>query len=140
MNRRAFQDWIGRIGLAAALLLSAMPTGVRLLQASADASGHRAHHVVRGADIARFDHDVRHVARSAPAADGRDRQPQAPLPGTGPDCDYCPLLSSMVTALQAAVLLPPAPRASTVSNAADAPRRAWLHPNGLGSRGPPIHG
>lgn len=129
MNARVFQEWIGRLALLAALMLVAVPTAGRLVHASG--AGHDA-----AAHLARQDGHQVHVASTA---DGR--APLAPLAAPGDaDCDYCPLLSSLIAATcfatMPAALLPPA--ATPASPAA--PRLPWLHPSGLGSRGPPLFG
>lgn len=120
---------MGRIGLAAAMLLLTVPTAGRLLQASAPAGhGHVAHHDRHGGQQAR---------RSAHAGANGDRAGQG---GLAPDCDYCPLLASLVSAAQASYALAMAPAASAVAALPTSPRLPWLHPSGLGSRGPPAFG
>lgn len=138
MNARAFQYWMGRIGLAAALLLLSVPTAGRFIhvsQAGGDAQalhgdaghhGHRGHHAIHG------------HADGGDARDG-DGAPQRPAPGDS-DCDYCPLLASLAATQQVLFTVPvllPVPAALV---AAEAPRLPWVHPSGLGSRGPPHHG
>ncbi|MBB6598816.1 DUF2946 family protein [Luteimonas sp. MC1825] len=128
MKRRAVQRWMARFGLAAMLLLLLVPTAGRLLQvALPDDSAHAAHHAA---------HDAHHRAAGARHHD-RDA---SDLPVVaGQDCHYCALLAS------AAAIA--GPGLSPVANAAPASfqgrtgfRLPWLHPNGLGSRGPPLHG
>lgn len=129
MNARAFQQWMGRIGLAAALLLLAVPTAARFIHAGM-AAGHQS--TVHG-DA----HAAHHV--HAPAGIPQDRQAPRPAPGDS-ECDYCPLLAALIgppATFHAPAAPPPVPAALV---AGDAPRLAWLHPTGLGSRGPPLHG
>lgn len=128
MNARAFQEWIGRLALLAALMLVAVPTAGRVLHVSGGTAQARIAHLAAG-----------HHAHAAPVADGRPALAPLAAPGDA-DCDYCPLLSSLITATRfattpAALLPPAATPASPV-----APRLPWLHPSGLGSRGPPLFG
>ncbi len=123
---------MGRIGLAAALLLLAVPTAGRFIHAgmamghapaAAHGDGHHVHHAPVDAGITR----------------AGDRQAPRPAPGDS-ECDYCPLLASLIgppPAFHALVVPPPVPAALAF---AQAPRLPWLHPSGLGSRGPPTHG
>lgn len=126
MNTRAFQEWIGQLALLAALMLVAVPTAGRLMHvASAAGDDPVAHAEVRAGHHA-------HAVATDPVAPG------APIVAPGDaDCDYCPLLSSLLAATRlatppATVLPPPAGSASPA-----APRLPWVHPSGLGSRGPP---
>jgi hypothetical protein len=130
MDVRAFQAWFGRLALLAALTLATVPTAGRLVHAAGGAAHGAAAHVALQAG------QHAHVANAAdpPAL-------RAPLAAPGDaDCDYCPLLSLLVIAtrfaMRPAAVLPPA--ASPAGPAA--PRLPWLHPSGLGSRGPPLHG
>lgn len=133
MNVRAFQYWMGRVGLLAALLLLSVPTAGRLVHVAAG-SAHAAHggiHAAHANHARPIDADSGHSTRS-------DRAPR-PAPGDV-DCDYCPLLTAVLASAPVAftlAALPPA-RPSAVPRAA--PRLPWLHPNGLGSRGPPALG
>lgn len=120
---------MGRIGLAAALLLLAVPTVGRFVHASPAA----------GQVHGQAGHGHGHHAHHGDAAGHGKRQPSRPAPGDS-DCDYCPLLAAMAASPEvlflAAVLPPAAPSRPTV----EAPRLPWLHPTGLGSRGPPLRG
>ncbi|MBJ6978349.1 DUF2946 family protein [Luteimonas sp. MC1895] len=128
MNARAFQEWIGRLALLAALMLVAVPTAGRLVHvASGAAHDAGAHSALQAGHHA-------HAATAAPDAGA----PGAPLAAPGDaDCDYCPLLSSLLAttrfATTPAAVLPPTTRPASPA----APRLPWLHPSGLGSRGPP---
>lgn len=127
MKRSANGNCFGPLGLAAMLLLLLLPTTGRIWQAvAAGADRAAAHHVMQAVGAAHLD------------VQG-GKQPLPPPPGSA-DCDYCPLLAAPVPSLQA-MRVPPAQPGSRLSYAATpAPRRAWLHPNGLGSRGPPSQG
>lgn len=122
---------MGQAGLLAALLLLAVPTMGRLLHAGP------AHGPVAAADGARHHaHGPAHApARAAEGAGGDTR----PAPGDA-ECDYCPLLTALAAMAAPAWRPVAAPGASMPRPALAAPRRAWLHPNGLGSRGPPHAG
>lgn len=135
MNARAFQGWAGRLALLALLLLATVPTATRLVHA-AHGVGH-GHAAVSASTHGHLGHEG-HAARAVdPRPDGRE--PLRSAPGDA-DCDYCPLLASMLVSpvvLFFAGAMPPAPPAR---RAIGAPRLPWLHPTGLGSRGPPLHG
>jgi len=66
-------------------------------------------------------------------------QAPEPMPHPGTDCDYCPVLASTLAAV-AIVLLLPAPVRRAVPSPArrSLPGLGFLHPCGLGSRGPPL--
>lgn len=126
-------EWIGRIGLAAALLLLAVPTAGRFVQAT----GHP-HHAALAAATAGPDAHGPHRAAEAASGERADaRIPPSPSDDAGPDCDYCPLLASLLVGFQAPPPVQAAAGASEDRPTPAAPLRAWLHPNGLGSRGPP---
>ena len=128
------------------LLLVLVPTTGRVVHASAAAAaaadegmhrqgmhGHGHGHAAHAAN-ALHAHHAHHGAADGPGgSDGR--------PAIGdPDCDYCPLLASMLTAPDVALEAAQLARASAPAIAPEAPRLRWLHPYGLGSRGPPLHG
>ncbi|MEN1939696.1 DUF2946 family protein [Luteimonas sp. MJ174] len=126
MNAKAFQYWMGRIGLAAALLLLLVPTTTRLVDAAGgagSAQGLAAHggHAPHGLH------------------DGTGRGDTRPAIGD-PDCDYCPLLAALAAPAPMVVKIVALPAAAVPALAPATPRVAWLHPNGLGSRGPPRAG
>ena len=135
MKRSAFQQWMTRIGLAAALLLIVVPTAGRVVHAAA--STHAAH---AGTHHGHTAHRHGIDARDGHAADARhgDRQGRDARPAIGdPDCDYCPLLSSMAEVAAIRIALAQVPRADRPFAAPTAPLLRWRHPWGLGSRGPP---
>lgn len=123
IKRGAFQHWMSRLGLAASLLLVLVPTLGRVAQAAAPhaAQQHAAHAQHRSAD---------HAHRQA-----GDDIPRAAL--GDPDCDYCPLLSSMAPSMGIALAVMPVPAIGRMATAPRAPELRWRHPWGLGSRGPP---
>ena len=155
---------MARLALAAALLLATVPTLGRLaLQATQLAHSMRAEpegpstvdglqHVevaTRHADAhrggawhvaghhAREHHALKQRATAHHGSGHPDAPLQAPHEHGGADCAYCPLLLSLLAAatcllwLRASAVravLPPRPRSWP---------RAFVHPCGLGSRGPP---
>lgn len=131
MKRNAFQRWMGRVGLAAMLLLVLVPTTARVVHATAagnvpaQAQGH-AHAGHAGA--------AAHVHHG-----GRERGDTRAAIGD-PDCDYCPLLASLVAATGFAFDVAHVPVGTAATAVPPAPRLPWRHPAGLGSRGPPQHG
>jgi hypothetical protein len=126
MKRSAFNRWMSRIGLAAALLLVMVPTVGRVAHAAGDALHHQDAHA---------QHDRASQARQGRGGDGERR------PAIGdPECDYCPLLGSMAVAAGVAFDVVHVPRAAAPAIATQAPRLRWWHPSGLGSRGPPRRG
>jgi len=129
MKRSTFQHWVGRIGIAAALLLVLVPTAGRVIHASAAVAGtHAAHQGYAHA---------RHAGHGA----GHGRQDGDSRPAIGdPDCDYCPLLTSMVAVPGIAFDVVQVPPATATAVGPRMPRLRWLHPCGLGSRGPPLRG
>ncbi|MGY1529353.1 DUF2946 family protein [Luteimonas sp. A649] len=126
--------------MTAVMLLLVLPTAGRMLQAPGAAasvivSGHAgSDHVAPGAAHAHHGHHATQVA-----GDG-ERPVLPPGPVDGPDCDYCPLLASLVAVAQPGFVLPRGSTAWAVFPAYAAPRLPWFHPSGLGSRGPPLHG
>ncbi|WP_132999328.1 DUF2946 family protein [Luteimonas arsenica] len=126
MSARALQAWMGRIGLAAALLLLAVPTVGRFVHASPGAA-----HVHGQAGHGHAHH--------SDAADPGKRHPSRPAPGDS-DCDYCPLLAAMAALPGVPFLLAALPSAPPSCLSVGAPRLPWLYPTGLGSRGPPLRG
>lgn len=122
------------LALAAMLLLLALPTAGRLLQSSsAGQDGVWAQMcTMAGLKLVKIA-----TGDASPLDSGL--QPRAP-DGTmaGEDCAYCPVLGGLAILL--VCLLFAAPAASRDAVPAwplQAPRR-FLHPSGLGSRGPPL--
>lgn len=132
MKRLAVQRWMARFGLAAALLLLLVPTTGRLVQAAANGgAGHAAEHPAHDAHrhAAGPQHRARGDQGDAPALPAADNQ----------DCHYCTLLAS-IAALPHAGLPATAPVTAEAARPRSTLLLRWLHPNGLGSRGPPLHG
>lgn len=133
------KQWMAGLGLAAMLLLALVPASGRMLQAAA-AAAHGAQDA-RDADAMRGLHAGHHGHHGHHAAADDDGDAPRPAPVDGaPDCDYCPLLNAL-----AIVPPPPLPQgavavAPLAAAAPAAPRLPWLHPTGLGSRGPPALG
>ncbi len=127
----ALQRPLAHLALLAILLMALLPTLGRLAQSSARADAMPDMAMCTAAGMAQmpmalFDHH-------APA-------PDAGQPGNllHPDCDYCPLLASLVLTLLAIALA--LLRTAVI---AESPLRrpthlARFHPCGLGSRGPPL--
>ncbi len=121
MRAHDFQGLMHRLALAATFALLLVPVAGRIAQAHQAAEAHHGHAMSAMAGA---------MHHGAPA------RPDAPHHGDG-DCDYCPLLQSMVAAkapmlVGAAAAAPVAPARVDVA----APP-CFRHPNGLGSRGPP---
>ena len=76
-------------------------------------------------------------ARSDPASPAKPAPD--PMPHPGMDCDYCPILAATLAAVAIVLLLLPPPLRRAVPPAArrPLPDLGFLHPCGLGSRGPP---
>jgi hypothetical protein len=137
MRNPSFQAAMARIALLAALLLAAVPTLGRLAPQVAHAA-HAGLAALCTADGLRYvdvnalpavahEHDAGHPGTA----------PDKPHEHGAPDCAYCPLLLSLLVAgcwllwlraVSACGVLPPWPASSS---------RAFTHPCGLGSRGPP---
>ena len=142
MQASALQRLMHRLALAATFALLLMPSIGRMAQAGQgealrDAWGAMctaAGLVYETTPTALTHHQI--ASHHGRHDHGTPAIPCAPHHGTG-DCDYCPLLQSMVAAkapalVGVAALAPVAP--ATVDAAAPPHFR---HPNGLGSRGPP---
>jgi hypothetical protein len=148
MRNAVFQRLMHRLAMAATLALVLVPALGRMAQANHAAMAMPPHamamsHDMPAHDMAAHDmsaHDMsahaqHHAAASAPAP-----EPPSSMPHHGGgDCDYCPLLASMVAAKAPALIAParamqaaPMPIVAT----ATPPQR---HPTGLLSRGPPTH-
>lgn len=123
MRIRCLHRWTSRLALAAALLLLLAPVATRLLSTTSFPARAIHGHGSMQAGSTGHDHDT-------PAPAHPDHAMQA-------DCTYCLLLGNLdLTALRT-----PAPASTTAASvfvaAATLPSRAWRHPIGLGSRGPP---
>ena len=130
MNARAFQEWAGRLALVALLMLAVVPSAGRLVHAATDAGRVHIHGLAMQAHAG-------HVQASP--AGGNDEATPRPAPGDA-DCDYCPLLASLLPVGQVALVPSALPLRFTAAAMPSAPRLPWSHPSGLGSRGPPVSG
>jgi len=145
IRHASFHAAMARLALVAALLLAAVPTLGRLAPKLALAT--QAAHAelvalctaqgLEYVDPAALQAGVHaHSASHAGHAD-HDGTPERPHDHGAPDCAYCPLLLSLLVAgawllwLRAAAARAPLPSWSA------RPSRAFVHPCGLGSRGPP---
>ncbi len=133
MRSTAFHRRMSCLALVAMLLLSALPTLGRLSAGPGASDGMWAQIcTMAGLKLVKLaPGDANPLdPPPAPAGDG------GAMPG--PDCAYCPLLAAVVVLLLAIAFASPA-RARGIP--AEVRRRApwkFRHPNGLGSRGPPI--
>ena len=136
MKRDAFRQWMGGLGVVAALLLALVPGIGRMAQAAGVPALHaeHAHHVPGGVpgDAAHAGSNPRSTKAGDPPAPS-DRRPAI----GDPDCDYCPLLASMAMAPDEVVVAAYPPVAARLAATFASPRIRWRHPWGLGSRGPP---
>lgn len=117
------------LALFAILALLLLPTSGRMLgQVPGDATASAA--------------ATRHAhGRGHGHAHGADQAPESPRPAPHEghaDCAYCPLLASVLL-----VAVPPMPQATGRQHDSWHPplrtaRLGYLHPCGLGSRGPPV--
>ena len=136
MRLRGSHRWWLALALAAAMLLSLLPTVGRLAQAAAPT--HEPHDGIAAVALCTVQ-GLRRIALP-PALAQKPPRPEAPAPHPAQDCDYCPLLAGLVAlAIVALALWPPA-LPVPLERFRDAHRIAAHHPSGLGSRGPPLRG
>lgn len=130
------------LGLAslAVLLLVLVPGLGRLAGSRAPAGGweHAGAHWTAICTVA----GLRYVQLPG-TADGAGPAGDADAPGASPghdgaDCDYCPLLASLLLLALCLALCPPFRRPPSAGPRHADSRREWRHPCGLGSRGPPL--
>lgn len=132
------------LALLAAMLLALLPTLGRLAQAS---TAPQPTSITQQALTALCTMEgMKQVALPVLAAaathahlqhDAPPPMPHHPQGDAGQDCDYCPLLASLVALAAIALGLWPRPDSSISITARPAIRVAHRHPSGLGSRGPP---
>ena len=142
MRAPPFQRLMHRLALAATFALLLVPSIGRMAQAGQgealrDALGAMctaAGLVYETTPAAQAHHST--ASHQSRHDHGAPAMPGAPHHGNG-DCDYCPLLQSMVVAKAPALvgIAALAPVAPAIVDAAAPPQ--FRHPNGLGSRGPP---
>ncbi|WP_161786899.1 DUF2946 family protein [Noviluteimonas dokdonensis] len=120
MRATVFHRLMHRLALAATFALLVMPVAGRLAQAARAGEAHHGHQMAMAGAM-------HHAAPETPPP---------PHHGNG-DCDYCPLLQSLVSpdVPSLAAVADTVPVAPAVVEAAAPPN--FRHPNGLGSRGPP---
>ena len=124
---RRLNHWMTRLALAAILLLAAVPTIGRWMEAGREAPA------IAGMAMC----TSTGMAWSAPARlfEG-DPLPAGTQPGE--DCAYCPLLASAVPLVLATLLLSPPPASPPAVDIPAAPTSDAGHAHGLGARGPPL--
>lgn len=131
------------LALFAILALVLLPTAGRVAAPLVHAgAGHVAADVDPGDPPGHGGHDSHHAHGGAATAGGEGKVPAPAAPGAPHedhgDCAYCPLLASLL--LLGVVRLPP--RVGTpAGDWRRLPRPAalrFIHPCGLGSRGPPV--
>lgn len=132
------------LALLAALLLALLPTFGRLAQAST--APHTASIAQQALTALCTMEGMKQVALPVLAAvathahlqqDAPAPMPHHPQGDAGQDCDYCPLLASLVALAAIALGLWPWTAHPGGAPALASARIAHRHPSGLGSRGPP---
>ena len=132
------------LALLAALLLALLPTLGRLAQAST--APHTASIAQQALTALCTMEGMKQVALPVLAAasthahlqhDAPAPMPHHPQGDAGQECDYCPLLASLVALAAIALGLWPRPASALSMAPRAAIRVAHRHPSGLGSRGPP---
>ena len=124
--------FFAQFALVAMLLLATLPTIGRLVQSNSGMQGTpTAICTVQGMKFvdlgARF--DLGSPAKPMPG----------PMPHPGMDCDYCPILAATLAAVAIVLLFPPPIWRTDPPTARRSLRNlGFLHPCGLGSRGPPL--
>ena len=131
MHKRPLHALMQRLALAATFALLLVPTLGRLAQAGEGTAAHDAWGAMctaAGLQLADHAHDTSHD----PTA------PRPAVPHHAGDCAYCPLAQALV-APSTAVFAGAAPLPDVAPTRAPTARPAYFrHPNGLGSRGPPL--
>jgi hypothetical protein len=152
IRRACFHVAMARLALIAALLLAAVPTLGRLApQVVQLAQGARAQLValctsdgLRYVDLATQHGDAQYAVDQQAGAAHHDGHPGAPPEKPhdhgAPDCAYCPLLLSLLVAAAWLLWLRAATARGALPTWTDLPSCTFVHPCGLGSRGPPRHG
>ncbi|MBU8976018.1 DUF2946 family protein [Lysobacter sp. MMG2] len=131
MRTPAFHRRMTLLALFAMLLLFALPTVGRVLSgSSADSRGVWAQMcTMAGLKLVKI----------APG-DAHPLDPPTPKPSgmSGEDCAYCPVLAGLVLLLVWTLFVAPQATHRALPPWRRSPLRAFLHPSGLGSRGPPL--
>jgi len=137
-----FHTAMARFALVAALLLAAVPTLGRLAPQLVQAA-HAAHvelvALCTSQGLAYVDPATLQAGAHDHAAGHADHggAPDRPHDHGAPDCAYCPLLLSLLVASAWLPWLRAAAARSQLRTWSARPTRAFVHPCGLGSRGPP---
>ena len=121
--------WLLRLALAATMLMVLLPSMGRLAGAGPATNPHTVHVGSHGG----------HAGHAAAGQAGAPA-PATPHPGGSGqyDCGYCPLLASLVPPAAVAPSFGTPLHDRLFALSSHAPRVAWRHPWGLGSRGPPV--
>jgi len=131
MRNPAFHRRMTLLALAAMLLLLSLPTVGRLLSgSSADAQDAWAEMcTMAGLKLVKL----------APGGDANPLDTPSPRHATpGEDCAYCPVLAGLAMLLVWMLFAPLHSPRRELHASRKTPLREFLHPSGLGSRGPPI--
>ncbi len=140
IRARPFQSCMIRLALMATLLLVLVPTLGRLAESRVQADGWEGAgaHWTAICTVAGIQYIPLPEGMQLPGSRTGDASPGKGTSHPGADCDYCPLLASLlVVALCWALLGPQVQRIVAVALAPSL--RPWQrHPCGLGSRGPPL--
>lgn len=137
--------WLAH-GAHAELVALCTADGLRYVEIGADAHHGDGQHVAERSVVERHAHgqhahDRRaheHNATANRHASGHSDAPsQAPHEHGGPDCAYCPLLLSLLVAAAWLLWLRAATARVVLPSWPASTPRAFIHPCGLGSRGPP---
>lgn len=132
---RAFDAGMPGLACLAALLLALVPTLGRLAGAQPRAGGweNSGGHWTAICTAAGLEY-----VRLPAAGEGAGGDAGTPSGHAGADCDYCPLLASLLFFALCLALFPPCRRQVSSGRPGAGPCRGWRHPCGLGSRGPPL--
>ncbi|HTD29496.1 MAG TPA: DUF2946 family protein [Xanthomonadaceae bacterium] len=131
MRTRSFQTFMLRLALIAALLMTIMPSLMRVSGHTHSGHGNVSVPGDMGRMHAHHGHDamVGGVGHAVPPHGAGDQD----------DCAYCPLLASLAVLAFVLLILPPLrPPAWIPARQGHVPRVAARYPCGIGSRGPPL--
>lgn len=141
IRSHTFQQAMARLALVATLLLVLLPTLGRLAAHAPDAPqpGWNAMCTAAGLELVASKTAARPAGPAIRSeSQGHAHDSPAPHRHDDADCDYCPLLASLLAAASCALLLLSQTLRTAVSGLRLVFHRAAFHPCGLGSRGPPI--
>ncbi|MFT3897933.1 MAG: DUF2946 family protein [Thermomonas sp.] len=132
LRYRLFRHSMARLALVAMLLLATLPTIGRL--AGSNPGMQRAMTAICTVQGMKFIDLGTRSDLASPANATPDRMPHPDM-----DCDYCPILAATLAAFAIVYLLPALFRHADPPQGRNATSgRCFLHPCGLGSRGPPF--